>query len=107
MKTWTPWNPVKTKNEVPNVLSLMLKKELKYSINCKKVNNTPNIAVAKRAKLNLPIFPRVRFRCLMVTVTPDLRRTIVLIRGTLRKLNISTPTGGHSNPSSREVARKK
>lgn len=107
IKTWIPWKPVNTKKEVPKVLSLKEKKDLEYSRIWSVVKIRPRATVRNKYRLKSLIFRTDLLKCLMVTVTPDDNRTRVLISGTLIKLNISTPTGGHIKPNSKLGDRKK
>lgn len=55
-----PWKPVNIKKEVPNLPSLMQKKEFLYSIIWRKVNNTPSEIVKKSQKLDFLFDPLIK-----------------------------------------------
>lgn len=94
MITWIPWNPVSIKKEVPKVESVIVKKELEYSIHWRKVKTSPKKQVKKRNIKQYLFFPTHKKKCLRVTVTPDIIKVKVLIRGTSVKSNMLTSTGG-------------
>ena len=61
---------------------------------------TPNKIVIIRDWDALEKIPSIRAWCAHVTLTPEERRIIVFIKGTVQELNASTPIGGQEQPNS-------
>ena len=61
---------------------------------------TPNKIVIIRDWDALEKIPSIRAWCAHVTLTPEDRRIIVFIKGTVQELNASTPIGGQEQPNS-------
>lgn len=98
MITCSPWNPVVTKNLLPNALSAIEKEDSIYSINWHKVNKNPRIIV--KIILLLIEYSLIKLWWAQVTVIPLLSKIIVFRSGTWNGLRGWTPVGGHVPPSS-------
>lgn len=100
MITWSPWNPVATKNTDPKTLSAIVNLVSAYSLSCKKVKYKPKIIV-----IISPIFLLNKSLLIIlwwqkVTETPDARSTTVFSNGSWYGLSALIPTGGHAHPNS-------
>ena len=97
MITWSPWNPVATKNVEPNTLSEIANETSIYSLAWIKVNQTPSNTVNKIP--NRPLWLHNIAWWAQVTVTPDESRITVFNKGTPQGSRVSIPRGGHLFPS--------
>jgi hypothetical protein len=80
--TCRPWKPVATKKVDPNTESAIVKEASTYSYACKIVNKTPNKIVHDRLDKELECSLVQIALWVQVTVTPEVRRIIVLSNGT-------------------------
>lgn len=103
--TWSPWNPVATKNVVPNTLSAILKEASKYSKAWRAVKYRPKNTVRKSPCLALFRSPLIIAWWDQVTLIPEDRRIIVFKSGTWIGLKGLTPRGGQVAPISTAGAR--
>lgn len=100
MITCRPWNPVATKNVVPNTESVNVYGASIYSIACKAVNSNPSRIVV------INVFSLFFFSFIInlwwdhVIEAPEEIRTNVFNNGTFNGLNGLIIFGGHSCPSS-------
>lgn len=89
-----------TKNDDPYTESAIENEASMYSIACKAVKYNPNNTVKVKPRVvSVKFFSKIEWWA-HVTVTPDLRRIIVLSSGTWNGLKIKIPWGGQNNPNS-------
>ncbi len=100
INTCSPWNPVATKNVLPNTESAIVNGASMYSNACKYVKNPPNITVITSPTIVPFLSPAIMAWCAYVAVAPDVNSTIVFNNGTWNASNVSIPIGGHTPPIS-------